>query len=189
METLLTDMETFTEAKPFVDNPRYQEKRKEALNELDINTIDPPIVELIKDYAMLPHCFTLQSCYGHFAHEGQKDSKNVEQLSNYNESSMVDYRIAYIAFCIQNNDLGRKLYQDLKAITKIDPDYIQFGSADWFWQRNVNIYALQVEPDRYKTKDEISVSISEALHLEKARDQMFERLKKILQEHQQLVSK
>lgn len=32
------------------------------------------------------------------------------------------------------------------AITAIEPDYLQFGSADWFWERWLNSYALQVEP-------------------------------------------
>ena len=182
-------MKTFTEAKPFVENPRYQEKREEALSRLNFHIIDAPIVDIIEGYATIPHCFSLQSCYGHFVHKGQKNPKNIEPLSNYNEGSKVEYRIAYMAFCIQNNDSGRKLYHDLEAITKIDTDYIQFGSANWFWQRNVNSYVLQVEPDRHKTEDSVFVGIDEALHLEKVRDQMFEALRRILQEHQQLVSK
>jgi hypothetical protein len=37
-------METFTESKPFVDNPFYREQRDKSLASLDINTIDAPIM-------------------------------------------------------------------------------------------------------------------------------------------------
>lgn len=179
-------MQTFTKAKHFVDYPHYQEKREEALSRLDLQTIDRPIVDIIKDISTITHCFSLQSCYGHFVHKGQRNRMNVDPLSNYDESSRIEYKIAYIALCIQNNDLGRKLYQDLKAITKIDPDNIQFGSATWFWQTHVNSYVVQVEPDRYKKEDKAFVNINEALHLEIVKNQMFERLRGIVKEHQRL---
>lgn len=38
----------------------------------------------------------------------------------------MEYRIAYIAFCIENNLLGRELLESLKEITVIDPENIQF---------------------------------------------------------------
>ena len=176
-------MKTFTKLKAFVDDPHYYEKREESLRKLQISTIDAPIVEIIKDFAKLPYCFTLQSCYGHFIHKGQENPKNVEplSLSDFDKSSSIEYRIAYIALCIQNNDLGKQLLQDLKKITKIDPEYIQFGSADWFWRRQVNSYALQVEPERYKTEDQCRLSIQEALYVEKVRNQFFKELEKLVQ--------
>jgi len=54
-------MKTFTKLKAFVDDPHYYEKREESLRKLQICTIDAPIVEIIKDFAKLPYCFTLQS--------------------------------------------------------------------------------------------------------------------------------
>ena len=176
-------MKTFTKLKAFVDDPHYYEKREESLRKLQICTIDAPIVEIIKDFAKLPYCFTLQSCYGHFIHKGQENPKNIEplSLSNFDKSSSIEYRIAYIAMCIQNNDFGKQLLQDLKKITKTDPEYIQFGSADWFWRRQVNSYVLQVEPERYKIEDRCLLSIQEALYVEKVRTPVFKELKNLVQ--------
>ncbi len=172
-------METFTEFKPLVKNPYFHQQREKALNQLDINTIDTPIKEMIKDFSNLPYCFTLQICCGHFLYNNQKNPKNIEPLPKLDNISKVEYRIAYIALCIRNNQQGRMLLQELKKILTIDPDYIQFGCADWFWQKQVNSYALQVEPERYKTKDKITVNFQEALHIEKVRNEFFGRLKKI----------
>lgn len=187
-------METFTEAKPFVDDPYYEKKREEALIELEglfkSRFIDTPIIEIIRGFTTLPHCFTLQSCFGHFVHDQQKNPKNVEPLSNYqDEISKVDYRIAYMVFCLQNNELGRKLFDDLEAIAEIDPTYIQFGSAEWFWQRCINSYVIQVEPERSKSKDRVYISMKEAFHIENVRNRFFVEIKKILQKHMQLVRK
>ncbi|MBW2980787.1 hypothetical protein KY360_05215 [Candidatus Woesearchaeota archaeon] len=179
---------TFVEAKSFVENPHYQKKKDEALHKLDYDEIDPPITDIIKGFTTIPYCFLLQSCYGHFVHEGQKDPKNVSPLSNYNEDSKIEYRIAYIAIVIENNDKGKKLYQDLEAIVKIDPENIQFGSVDWFWNKgDINSYVLQVEPDRYKAEDGAIISVDEALHLQNVRDKMFEALRKVLRKHKQMV--
>ena len=176
-------MKTFTKLKAFVDDPHYYEKREESLRKLQISTIDAPIVEIIKYFAKLPYCFTLQSCYGHFIHKGQENPKNIEplSLSDFDKSSGIEYRIAYLALCIQNNDLGKQLLKNLKKITEIDPKYIQFESAEWFWRRQVNSYALQVEPERYKTEDRCRLSIQEALYVEKVRNQFFKELKKLVQ--------
>ena len=59
-------METFTTAKECVENPRYLHDRKKNLGDLDLHVIDRPLVELIEGFALLPQCFTLQCCYGHF---------------------------------------------------------------------------------------------------------------------------
>ena len=187
-------METFTEAKPFVNDQFFKKKREEVLIKLESlfesESIDAPIIEIIRDFTTLPHCFTIQSCYGHFVHNKQKDPNNVEPLSNYqDEISKVDYRIAYMAFCLQNNDLGRKLFDDLKAVIEINPAYVQFGSAEWFWERYVNSYVLQVEPERDKTKDRVYVRMKEALHIEKVRNEFFIEIQKIIQKHQKLTRK
>ena len=169
-------METF---KPLVKNPLFHQQREKSLIQLDINSIDAPIKELIKDFSNLSYCFTQQCCYGHFLYNDQKKPKNLEPLPRSDNISKVEYRIAYIAFCIQNNQQGRMLLQKLKKIPEIDPDYVQFGCGDWFWQKQVNSYALQVEPEKFKTKDSITVNFQEALHIEKVRNEFFIRLQKI----------
>jgi len=174
-------METFTESRDFVYNPHYPEQRQESLGRLDIATIDAPIAEIIGGFAKLPSCFTLQSCYGHFLHNGHNDPKNIEPLPISDSITRVEYRIAYIALCIQDGDPGRILFHDLSEVPKIDPDYIQFGCAEWFWERQVNSYVLQVEPEKYKTKDRVSVDYQEALRIEKIRGEFCNELKKIVQ--------
>jgi hypothetical protein len=173
-------LETFTELKELVDNPNYHEQRQRSLADLDMNTIDRPIVEIVKDFMKLPYCFTLQSCYGHFLHKKQKDLYNIEPLPITDDITTVKYRIAYIAICIENSDLGRRLLLDLAEIPAIDGDYIQFGCAEWFWEKQVNSYALQVEPRRHMLKDKITVGYQEALHIERVRNQFFDKLKGLL---------
>jgi hypothetical protein len=92
----------------------------------------------------------------------------------------VEYRIAYFAFCIEYSDAGIALLQDLKTIRATDPDIVQFGSAHWFWQRQVNSYALQLEPDRYKHLDKAMLDYQEALHIERVRDAFFHQLQTVL---------
>jgi hypothetical protein len=175
-------METYTQSRPLVSNPLYQEQRADSLHGLDFNTIDAPIADVIKGLAELPYCFTLQSCYGHFLGNEQSDPKNLDPVVNLDKASSVEYRIAYIALCIQNSESGIKLLQDLEDLTRIDPDYIQFGCAEWFWERQVNSYVLQVEPERYKMRDKVGVSFQEALHIERVRDRFFHELRKMVHE-------
>ena len=172
-------METFTTPKEFVENPGYLLDRQEILEVLDLRGIDQPIVELIEGFALLPQCFTLQSCCGHFLYTPRQDSHNLERLpSRYD--GQVNYRIAYVAFCLENSPRGWALRDSLELIPQIEPDYVQFGSADWFWERYFNSYVLQVEPVRYKTKDQVVIEHSEALYIEEIRDQFFIRLRELL---------
>ena len=175
-------METFTALKEFVNNPNFHAERQNCLEKLDIKSIDAPIVEIVSGFAKLPYCFTLQSCYGHFLHGEQKDPYNCQPLPVSNTIKEVEYRIAYIALCIDNCNPGKLLFQALSEIPEIDPEYIQFGCAEWFWQKQVNSYALQVEPRRHMQKDKVWVDYQEALHLEKTRDQFFVRLRQLIKE-------
>ena len=172
-------METFTESKKLVKNLRYQEQRQESLASLTDSIIDIPLIELIKDINNLPYCFTLQCCYGHFIYNSQNDTHNFDPLPNTDKIDRVEYRIAYISFCIEDSASGRSLIEDLNRITDIDPDNIQFCSADWFWERQVNSYSLQVEPDRFKDKDKVILDYREALHIEKIRNEFFVQLKEL----------
>lgn len=164
-----------------MENPLFQDQRQKNLAGLSDDMIDKPIIDVINAFNKLPHCFTLQSCYGHFIYCGQNDPHNLEILPITDTITRVEYRIAYIAFCIDKSDQGRQLLDDLKGITIIDPENIQFGCAEWFWKRQVNSYALQVEPDRFKFKDKAVLDYKEALRIEKIRNEFFIRLEELLQ--------
>lgn len=153
--------------------------------DLTDNMIDRPIVDLINGFNDLPYCYTLQSCYGHFVYNDQKDMHNFEPLPILNAIAEVEYRIAYIALCIENSLLGRELFKSLKGITALDPENIQFCCAEWFWKRQVNSYALQVEPDRFKRSDTAIVDFKEARHIEKIRNDFFIRLNRLLENEKQ----
>ena len=169
-------METFSELKEFVKSPDYREHRKNVLRGLTDDMIDPPILGLIKKMNELPYCFTLQCCYGHFVYKGRLDPRNCNPLPVKTVVNPIEYRIAYIAVCIENSFPGRKLYESLSKIPDIDPDNIQFCCAEWFWKRDVNSYALQVEPDRFKRQDTAMLGYTEALHIERVRKEFFNRL-------------
>lgn len=177
-------METFTEPKELIENPHYLAKRQKSLAGLSDSMIDAPIIDLVNAFNTLPYCFTLQCCYGHFVYKSQNDSFNLEPLPISDTSARVEYRIAYLAFCLENSVSGRELYEDLKRIPDIDPDNIQFCCAEWFWQRQVNSYALQVEPDRFKDKDTANLDYWEAQHIEKIRNEFFVRLRGLVQKQQ-----
>ena len=159
-------METYTELKELAENPHYQVQRQKSLCDLTDDMIDVPIVAIINAFNKLPYCFTLQSCYGHFVYNGQKDPYNLESLPIKDSISKVEYRIAYIGFCIENSASGRGLFEALKEITAIDSENVQFCCAEWFWKKQVNSYALQVEPERFKRKDKAILDYKEALYIE-----------------------
>ena len=173
-------METFTEPKELLENPRYQDQRKKSLAGFSDDIIDAPIIGLINAFNKLPYCFTLQSCYGHFVYNGQDDPRNIKPLPVKIINAKVEYRIAYIAFCIENSALGRELLEALNEITAIDPENMQFCCAEWFWKRQVNSYALQVEPDRFKHKDTAILDYGEALQIENIRHKFFVKLQGLL---------
>ncbi len=172
-------METYTELKELVANPLYQEQRQKSLAGLSDDMIDDPIVDLINNFNRLPHCFTLQSCYGHFVFDGQDDPHDLEPLPVTDTISLVEYKIAYVCFCIENSSAGRGFLKILKNITDIDPENIQFCCAEWFWKEQVNSYVLQVEPDRFKHQDTAELDYTEALRIEKIRNQFYIKLREI----------
>jgi hypothetical protein len=174
-------LETFTELKAFVRSPHFLEQRRTALAKLDMGRIDAPIAEIIKAFSRIPHCFTLQSCWGHFLHAHQNDPCNTDPLPVTEEISRVEYRIAYVALCIENSDQGKALFRRLKKIPRLDPEYIQIGCAEWFWERQVNTFVLQVVPFRYRAEDRIWVDYQEALHMEQTRDRFYNRIAKLIE--------
>ena len=169
-------METYVEPKQIKDNPNYDAQKQACLLRFNKAAIDKPIADLIEKFNKPPQCFTLQSCYGHFVHSGQKDPHNLHPLPTNAPIGKVEYRIAYIAFCIEKSSKGRDLLSALKNVTSVDPQNVQFCSADWFWQRQINSYALQVEPERFKHQDTAILEFSEALKVEKIRNEFYRRL-------------
>jgi len=59
-------VETFSDPREFVENKKYVQERTAALAVLDLDSIDESIVDIVSGFATLPHCFTQQSCFGHF---------------------------------------------------------------------------------------------------------------------------
>lgn len=175
-------LETFTKAREFVQNPRYIQDRQDAIEALDLFAIDQPIARLIERFSLLPQCFTLQCCYGHFSLRPGQDDHSLDRLAS-SEHPTVTYRIAYLAFCIENSPQGRSLRRSLELVPELDRDCVQFGSADWFWSQYRNSYALQVEPARFMNKDYAVIERSEALRIEKIRDSFFIRLQELVDEH------
>jgi len=174
-------LKTFKEPKELVENPHYQDQRRKTLASLKDDMIDAPILKLIKDINSLPYCFTQQCCYGHFVFNGQTDPHNLKSLPHTDKIDRVEYRIAYIAFCIENSASGKKIISALDKITEIDKENIQLCSAGWFWRSQFNSYALQVEPDRFKREDTAVLDYREALHVEKIRDEFYVQLRELFQ--------
>ncbi len=184
-------MKTFTQARPLVEDRGYVQRRERYLSDLgpllSSGEIDAPIVSLIERISEITHCFTLQSCYGHFVLEGRPSEYGIKRtLPDLNRSSTVHYRIAYMAFCVQNNNHGRHLLEDLRAVADVDPEYTQFGSADWFWNRSVNVYVLQVQPKRFMSEDSFDVEVAEAVEIEASRDAFYSRLDETMDRHLRL---
>jgi hypothetical protein len=175
-------VETFTKPKEFVENPDFKDQRQKMLASLSDDMLDAPLIHLINGFNQLPYCFTLQCCYGHFVHEHQKDPYTLDPLPMTDSIRSVEYRIAYIAFCIENSAPGRMFREALNDIRLVDPENIQFCSAGWFWKRQVNSYALQVQPDRFKDKDKSTLDYKEALRIERVRNAFFVQLQELLQQ-------
>jgi hypothetical protein len=181
-------MQTFTAEKTLAENPDFEQQRAEAHHQLqdliEAQEIDPPLVPLLSRFMAVPHCFTIQSCYGHFVHQREPDIKNTTRLGPYAESiTCVEYRLAYMAFVVRNASAGQSFLRDLRGMPALDRDYVQFGCAEWFWARQVNSYVVQIEPAWGRDKDSLEVDISVALRLEDIRDRFFDQLHDIAQRH------
>lgn len=173
-------METFTDFKPMVPDPRYQDRRKKCLHELKFDELDAPVAGLIEDLCRFPFCFTIQSCFGHFLYARQEDPNNVEPIKSADKIQTVEYRIAYIALCVENSRSGNVFLRLLKKVPKIDPFCIQLGCAEWFWERYPNSYVLQVEPEKHKLKDSCTIDYQDSLHIEKVRNEFYDHLKMLI---------
>lgn len=174
-------METYNELRKLVDNPGFHEQKQSALREIVPGEIDRPIRDLVNACNRLPCCFTLQCCYGHFLFSGRADPHNLLSLPAEDcGPPEVEYRIAYLVLGLENSGPGKELIRELQEITRLDPQNIQFFCADWFWDRQLNSYALQVEPERFKDRDRAVLPIREARQIEKLRTVFFLRLESML---------
>ena len=173
-------METFIACPDIVEDPQFHAHKKKYLANLADDMIDAPIVEIINRFNTRPYCFTIQSCYGHFLYAGQPNEHSLDPLPITSSITTIEYRIAYIAFCVESSVAGQGFLDAVKKITAVDPENIQLGSAEWFWRQQVNTYALQVEPDRFKQQDTAILDYKEALHIEKVRNLFFFKLKELL---------
>jgi len=174
-------MRTITTPRPFVAHPHFASQRRAALAGLDPLDLDPPLITLVKGFNQLPYYFTLQCCWGLFQVAGQRDPHNLNRLPP-GKGASVHYRIAYLALCIESNPSGLTLRTALERLPALDPDYIEFCSADWFWKRWPNLYALQVEPLRFRHLDAVDLPYQEALHVQDCRDRFFTALDQLLAE-------
>lgn len=173
-------METYTEPRDLVPNPGFAQQKRATLSDLREGMVEAPLIGLVRDFNALPHAFTLQCCYGHFLHPGQRDEHNLEPLPATEAIAQVEYRIAYLAFCVAGDARGERLLSALGELAAGDPDYLQLCSAEWFWERQVNSYALQVEPERFKRQDRAVLDYRTALRVQEARDAFFPELQAVI---------
>ena len=117
-------MNTFTPARDLVYNPRFTKQRRDALDLLRNVSIDKLIIDVISGFAELPYCFTLQSCYGHFLFGDRSDPHGIEPLPALDREIDIEYRLAYIAVCVQANEPGRLLLRDLSELPLAAPEDI-----------------------------------------------------------------
>jgi hypothetical protein len=174
-------VETFTEPRPLTRNAGYAADREAALAALDLSAVDSPIIDVLESFRPLPHCFTLQCCYGHFVTSPGQDDHSLAPIPE-GHTGAVQYRIAYVAFCVDVGERGRELLERLSRVPEIEPAYVQFGSADWFWDQWPNSYVLQVEPTAHRFKDQAVLTAGEALQTQRARDRFFAELRLVLAE-------
>jgi hypothetical protein len=179
-------METFTEARSLVRNDSYAAERQAALEALDLSAVDAPIGDVVEAFRPLQYCYTLQCCYGHLLTSPVQGDHSLAPLPD-GFTGTVRYRIAYVAFCVDTGDRGRAFLEKLSRVPEIDPAYVQFGSADWFWDQWLNSYTLQVEPAAHRFKDQAVLTAGEGLRVQRARDQFFEELRRVLAEEALLV--
>lgn len=172
-------METYAPPRPLQPNPGFRRQREAALRALDLSAVDEPVRGLVRSLNRLPHCFTLQSCYGHFVWADCGDPHNLRALPAADPGGLITYRIAYLALAVDDRAEGRDLLRDLGSLERIAPGYVQLGTADWFWTRQVNSFALQVEPERLRSLDQAALTYQEALRVQEARSRFFESLEEL----------
>ena len=142
-------MQTFTAEKPLVENPDSEQQRAEhpsSFRSCPRRRKSIPRSAPFSRFMAAPHCFTIQSCYGHFVHEQEPDIRNTARLEPCAGCiTRVEYRLACMAFVVRNGGAGQSFLRDLRGMPALEPGNVQFGCAEWFWARQVNSCVVQVE--------------------------------------------
>ncbi|MEW6338121.1 MAG: hypothetical protein ACOY3Y_01975 [Acidobacteriota bacterium] len=168
-------MESFAAPVDLVESARYEHDRKAALTGFDLDGIDAPI----RDLARLPHCFTMQCCWGHFVCRPGPRSHALEPVPE-DHVGPVRHRIAYLALCVENSAPGRRLLGALRQLTETDTSLVHFGSPGWFAKSGPSTYAAQVEPVLSRLEDEAVLTRDEALLVKCLRDRFFAALRGVV---------
>lgn len=165
-----------------IADDRFAQKRAGALKHLRMSHIDPPIRDIVKSFKGIRACFTLQCCHGHIIHQKPGSGKSAfkDPASRPPVSGL--YQLAYVALVLENSLPGRELYRGLADISGPDEDFIQFGSADWFWETKefCNSYVIQVCPRRFRHLDRFKMDAGEARRWLAARAFLFKALRKMV---------
>ena len=174
-------MQTYCPDKPLQPNPEFETARARALEDLAGAEIDEPITDIIESLNRLPFCYTLQCCFGHFVAPEQPDDHNLALVAESGPSTHFLYRIAYVAFCVDASPDGKRLLNMLRDIpSRVDRDNVQFGCAQWFRDRCVNSYVLQIQPSGRADVDSLTVTRREALRIQSARNRFWDTMREML---------
>ena len=136
---------------------------------------------MVRAFLPLTHAFTLQCCHGHFLCEPGQDEHRLAPIPEAH-TGPVRYRIAYVAFCLEDSARGRAFGEALARLTAVDPAFVQYGSADWFWEQWPNSYTLQVEPEEHRFQDQAVLTAAEARHTQEVSDRFFDEIRRVLTE-------
>lgn len=174
-------MQTYTKARAIEVDPDFDAERDATRAGLDLDALDEPMVPLVRDLNRLPHAFTLQCCFGHFVGEGETDTHTLAPPPPTGRKTM-EYRIAYVAFCVRGDERGQAFVEAVRGLRELDPKYIQVGSADWFWNRRVNSFVIQVGPKRGRKRDTMPLDGKEIRHVSHVRTQLWRRFATLVQQ-------
>lgn len=176
-------MDTYCPAKPLTVDPGYGARRRKAQAALDPKTLDPPMAPLVAAFNRLPYCYTLQCCHGHVVVPGQGLPEHWQRLPVDDPPAKAFYQLAYVALVVRNDPAGRNLPRGMALVAARALDFMQMGSAEWFWggQGEVNSYVLQVSPRRCQDRDQFEMTRSEALEWLAAREKFMAGLEELAQ--------
>nr|WP_321257385.1 hypothetical protein [uncultured Pseudodesulfovibrio sp.] len=171
-------METFIPSVPLQNTSNFTQAKAQALKNLDTIPIDMPIKDIVISINKLPYCYTIQCCWGHFVNSKQPDKNNLEVVKKNDIDEKFEYRIAYLALSLENTSAGTFFLDDMKKIPSIvNSNYVQFGCAQWFLQRHINSYVLQVQPSDRAHIDSMTVPQKEALLIQSTRNVFWDTIR------------
>jgi len=176
-------MDTYCQARRLAVDPGYGARRRKALAALDHKTLDPPMAPLVAAFNRLPYCYTLQCCHGHVVVPGQGPPEHWQRLPVGAPPARALYQLAYVAMVVRNDPAGLNLLRGLALVAARALDFMQMGSAEWFWedQGEVNSYILQVSPRRCQDQDRFEMPRSEAREWLAAREKFMAGLEELAQ--------